>query len=313
MLKHKVKGEPVLKHKREPLPWELHPPGSARSKKEPEGFDEREYKAHLDADAFIWMIYWASSPDHKFDLDETVNYWWKRAFADDIPFPNEGGIAADLIDRVYCRLIDRGHEFQRIEPQKSDYKLPDTLLRSEYWEKAKDRKIVYIQQMMEAKMAVAKISLKKSVKTDAKSTEAPPKVSKTVNKTASNDDVPAWITSSRPGTKAHDSKIKVCELLLERKYSDEEIALMVESELEYKINPDRVAFYRRTLNKGQFAPLGYEAPDEPVQPIEKDGSAPVKSAKAEKVSKESAVNPSTAKVKGTGTVSKKKKVVIKKK
>ena len=100
---------------------------------------------------------------------------------------------------------------------------------------------------------------------------------------------------------------------MERKYTDEEIASMVEAELEYKINTDRVAFYRRTLNKGQFAPLGYEAPDEPVQPIEKDGSAPVKSAKAEKVSKESAVNPSTAKVKGTGTVSKKKKVVIKKK
>ena len=82
--------------------------------------------------------------------------------------------------------------------------------------------------------------------------------------------------------------------------------------MEYKINPDRVAFYRRTLNKGQFAPLGYEAPDEPVQPIEKDGSAPAKSAKAEKAPKKSAVNPSTAKVKGAGAVSK-KKVVIKKK
>lgn len=315
MLKHKVKVEPVLKHKREPFPWELHPPGSARSKKEPEGFDEREYKAHLDADAFTWMLYWASNPDHKFDFDETVNYWWKRAFADDIPFPNEGGIAADLVDRVYCRFIDRGHEFQRIEPQESDYELPETLLRSEHWKKAKDRKIVYIQQMMEAKMA-AKISLKKSVKTDAKSTGAPPKASKTANKTASSNDIPAWITSSRPGTKAHDSKIKVCELLLERKYSDEEITLMVESELEYKINPDRVAFYRRTLNKGQFAPLGYEAPDEPVQLIEKDGSAPAesaKTAKAEKAPKESAAKPSTTKVKGVGTVSKKKKVIIKKK
>ena len=189
MLKHKVKVEPVLKHKREPLPWELHPPGSARSKKEPEGFDEREYKAHLDADAFIWMIYWASSPDHKFDLDETVNYWWKRAFADDIPFPNEGGIAADLVDRIYCRLIDRGHEFQRIEPQESDYELPEPLLSSEYWKKIKGRKIVYIQQTMEAKMA--KISQKKSAKADAKSTGAPPKVSKTANKTVSSNAVKA--------------------------------------------------------------------------------------------------------------------------
>lgn len=312
MLKHKIKAEPVFKHKREPFPCELHPPGSTRSKKRPEGFNEREYRAHLDADAFTWMLYWASNPDHKFDLDEMINYWWKRAY--NKPFPNEGGIAADLVDRIYCRLIDRGHEFQRIEPQESDYELPEPLLRSEYWKKVKGRKIVYIQQTMEAKMA--KISQKKSAKTDVKSTGAPPKVSKTANKAASSNDVPAWITSSRPGTKAHDSKIKVCELLLERKYSDEEIALMVESELEYKINPDRVAFYRRTLNKGQFAPLGYEAPDEPVQPIEKDGSAPAKSAKpakAIKAPKESAAKPSTAKVKGACMVSKKKKVVIKKK
>lgn len=313
MLKHKVKAEPVVKHK-ELMPWELHPPGSARSSKMPEGFDEKEYKAHLDADAFMWMLYWASNPDHKFDLDETINYWWKRAY--NKPFPDEGGIAADLVDRVYCRLIDRGHDSKRIEPQESDYELPNTLLSNEHWEQAKDRKIVYIQQM-EAEMA--KISLKKSAKTDTKSTgkEAPPKASKTVTKTASSDDAPAWITSSKPGTKAHDSKVKVCELLMERKYSDEEIALMVESELEYKINPDRVSFYRKTLNKGQFAPLGYEAPDEPVQPIEKDGSAPAKSAKpakAEKTPKESAAKPSAAKVKGagTGTVGK-KKLVIKKK
>jgi len=310
MLKHKIQ-DPIVKHK-ELMPWELHPPGSARAHPRIHGHDPKHYRAHLDADAFIWMVYWSSKPDHPFNLDDVLNYWWTRAF--NKPFPHEGGIAADLVDRVYCSLIDRGHDSVRIEPQESDYELSGILLRSEQWEQAKDSHVNYIQPEQEAYMA--KI-LKKPASAGSKKTEtAPPKATKTVTKTESSGDAPAWITSSKPGTKAHDSKVKVCELLMERQYSDEEIALMVESELEYKINPDRVAFYRKTLNKGQFEPLGYDTPDPAVIPIEKDGSAPAKPSKPASAPKASAAKPSAAKaspsVQGTNTIGK-KKLIIKKK
>lgn len=146
---------------------------------------------------------------------------------------------------------------------------------------------------------MAKILKKGGVKSSTKSEST---AKKTVSKTTTvSSDASAWVTRSKSGTKAHDSKVKVCELLLEREYSDEEIALMVESELEYKITANRVAFYRRTLNKGQFEPLGFDPPDEPVQPIEKDG-VPAKA-------------PAKASAKSKATTKKtigKKKIVLKK-
>ena len=310
MLKHKIQN-PIVKHK-ELMPWQLHPPGSACAHPRAHGHDSRHYRAHLNADAFIWMVYWSGLPDHPFNLDDILNYWWTRAF--NKPFPHEGGITADLVDRVYRGLIDRGHDSARIEPQESDYELPGTLLCSEQWEQVKNSHVNYIQPEQEAYMT--KI-LKKPVSMRSKKTgTALPKAAKTVTETESSGDIPAWITSSKPGTKAHDSKVKVCELLMERQYSDEEIALMVESELEYKLNSDRVAFYRKTLNKGQFEPLGYGAPDPAVIPIEKDASAPVKPSKPASASKTLAAKPSAAKgrplIQRTNTIGK-KKLIIKKK
>lgn len=96
-----------------------------------EGFNEKEYRSHLDATAFMWMIYWSVRSDHQFQLDKTINYWWTRAYIK--PFPQEGGTAADLVDRIYVRLIDRGHDSRRIEPEESDYELPDALVKQDAW------------------------------------------------------------------------------------------------------------------------------------------------------------------------------------
>lgn len=316
MVKHKVKHRSsvaVVKHRREKYPWEKHPPGSARRYKYPANFNVRECHAHTNADAFAWMVYWGCVPGHNFNIDKIVNDWWNYGYRKE--FPEKGGTLADLVDRIYCRLIDRGHDSLRIDPKESDYDLPSFLQQSKSWQDAMQKQIVKLESeeldmAKITKKSVAKKSTGKSASTSAKqSTKKAPVADADPN-------IPAWITSSKPGTKAHESKVKVCELLMEQSYSDEEIALMVESEIEYKINPDRVAFYRRTLNKGQFAPLGFDAPDSPIQPIEKDGapaSPPAKKSPKSSAKASSKAKPSAKKSPAKKTVGKKKLVIKKRK
>lgn len=295
----------IVKHKKK-NPWETHTEGTCKKRMVPESFNEKEYRAHIDADIFMWNIFWSLDNNHPYNTDKIVNEFWYKVYRK--PFPEEGGTLEELFERIYSRLIDRGHDSQRIEPKESDYNLPVIL--EAIWQTAKDKNILKLNEE-ELEMARA---TKKTTKTTTKPDEKKATKKATPVATVSSGDAPAWITGSKPGTKAHESKVKVCELLLERKYSDEEIALMVESEIEYKITPDRVGFYRRTLNKGQFEPIGYPAPEEPVQPIENDGgSAPAKKpAKTEKAAGK-ATNKPAKKPAGKKPIVAKKKLVIKKK
>jgi len=154
---------------------------------------------------------------------------------------------------------------------------------------------------------MAKIMLKKGAgKKSAESKTETPK------RRASSGEIPAWITSSKPGTKAHDSKELVCKLLMERKHSDADIVLMVEGELDYKVTEDRVNFYRNTLNKGHFEPLGFEKPEPEVEQItESSGVKPSKKSSAKKAPAKAPAKKETPKKEAPKKA--KGKIVLKKK
>lgn len=263
MVMHKMITE--IKHK-ELEPWEAHPPGSAKPNRYPDGFDLHGYRSHRDSDSFAWMLYWAMQDSSKIDLQGTLNYWW--SFVHSKTFPEGGATVADLSDNIFQRLIDNGHESNRLEYTEKEYSLPTFILKNAQWNIVKER-IVHHIQPEEAEMA--KIFLK------PKGGVLPPKnvpaVSAKRESTPREEGVPKWVTSSRPGTKAHDSKIRICELLMEQKHSDSEISLIIESELEYNVSTERINFYRYTLNKGRFAPLGFEKPAKDIEEIKKSSGA----------------------------------------
>jgi len=278
MIKHKR----LIKHK-ELFPWEKHRPGTSKKRMDPESYDDKEYRAHIDAESFAWMVLWGIIEKTEFDITETINYWWSRAYTKE--FPKEGGTLQDLTERIFTRLIDRGHDSKEIDPKESDYKLPSFLRDNcSNWKSAKDRFIHKLNQ----EVLMAKIKIKKTGK-DPLPEKLDKKTKTNKEPVKSSPEAPKWVTSSRPDTKAHNSKLRVCELLLEREHSDSEISLMVDSELDYKLTEDRINFYRKTLNLGRFAPLGFERPDEPVEEILKGSSKKVDS-KDSKGSKKSEKN-----------------------
>lgn len=309
MLKHKIKHKmrPTVKHK-ELYPWQKYPPGSASKRVMPENFNERECRAHTDADAFVWMVFWGCIENSGWDIKVILTDWWNNAYTKD--FPEKGGTVKDLTERIYCRLIDNGHAKHHIDPEECDYELPSPLRRNNgNWKAMQDVNITLTEEDL------MKIKLKKKVsKTGAPPAEEKLEASKAskgkkqtigeMSNAEGNSDIPKWVLSSRPGTKAHESKVKCIELLLERKYTDEEIILMVESEVGYSLNQDRINFYRYTLNKGRFEPFGFKAPSPQVERIGEDEkpasskkSVPAKKASAKKVPSKKAGTKKSVKLK----------------
>lgn len=305
---HKVNRDDVDEND----PWVKHPPGSAKTEKYPDGFDLNENRAHATPFIFSWDIYW--SCENIEELSLTINLWWESAF--EKGFPEEGGTAYELVDLIYNRLIDNGHDEIGINPIESDYVLPGFLTRNEKWKGLKGNTI---SQTFNEEERMAKLVLKKKAapvkgenktvppkadkgKKVLKKAEKPAKEEKP-KRTRGTDEVPPWIINSKPGTKAHESKKMICKLLLERKHTDTEIALIVNSELEYNVSESRINFYRYTLNKGRFAPIGFPAPKTEIEPIEKGGKKTVTAASSKKTSKKSATEPAPVK----------KKLVLKKK
>lgn len=273
MIKHKLTTESY----EDPAPWEVHPPGSGKVERFPEGFNLKENKAHTNAAMFMWEVYWGLKKHEQYDLNKNLNRWWDSCFTRE--FPEEGGTVSSIVDLIYNKLIDLGHEEVGIDPVESDYDLPLIITAQPEWSTVKSETV---NKQSYEEESMGKIILKKKVPAsvvDKKAAVAPKTKTRPAElseddapdtgkaKRTRSDGIPKWVTSSRPGTKAHESKILVCKLLMERKHTDEEICIMVEAELEYAVSVPRVNFYRDTLNKGRFEPLGFKQPNPLVENI----------------------------------------------
>lgn len=155
---------------------------------------------------------------------------------------------------------------------------------------------------------MAKLTLKGLKKPGSATTpSAKPEQARTSKATRNSDAIPNWVQVSKPGTRAHESKVRICDLLLDQQHTDAEIALIIDGELEYKVSEGRINFYRDTLNKGRFdtEPFNFSKPDPAIERIVQ--SAPP----AEVVGKKSTGKKSTDK-KPTGKKSTGKKFTGKK-
>lgn len=268
----------MIKHKlttssEELAPWEKHPPGSGKVERFPEGFDPKENKAHTNAWMFVWEVFWGMKGEEKYSLNKNLNRWWDSCFTKE--FPEEGGTVSSIVDLIYNKLVDLGHEEVGIDPTESEYELPSIITAQQEWSTVKGEKV---NKQSYEEETMAKIILKKKVVASVIDKKGKAKAAPTSTgddeqpdtgkaKRTRSDGIPKWVTSSRPGTKAHESKLLICKLLMERKHTDEEICIMVEAELEYAVSVPRVNFYRDTLNKGRFEPLGYKQPSPLVENI----------------------------------------------
>jgi hypothetical protein len=282
MIKHKITGS----HE-DLAPWEMHPPGSGKVERFPEDFDPKENKAHTNAYIFVWEVYWGLKGNEKYSLKQNLNRWWDNCFTKD--FPEEGGTVSSIVDLIYNKLVDLGHEEVGIDPTESDYDLPSIITAQQEWSTVKGETVkkqsyeeetmgkIILKKKVPASVVDKKAAGKKPVAQEAGDESDTGKTKRT-----RSDGIPKWVTSSRPGTKAHESKLLICKLLMERKHTDEEICMMVEAELEYGVSVPRVNFYRDTLNKGRFEPLGFKQPEPLVENIV-NKSAVVKSSPAKKV------------------------------
>ena len=180
MLTHK--SAQTIKHK-EPEPWEKYPPGSCVHSRYPKGFNFREYRAHTDAFAFMWDMYWSIQSGDMSTLNIVLNNWWRRSH--NKPFPQVGCLGV-ITDCVFTMLIDRGHDAQRIAPLERDYILPNTLVKLKEWDTLKNNRVHKTIQNKEPEMA--KFLKKAGTKGLAKKTST---VKKTVKKDGSAATAPA--------------------------------------------------------------------------------------------------------------------------
>lgn len=296
-----MKRKWIIPKRTEVYPWEREYAGK-NYKPETSARDTALVRYH----SFSWMVFAAIQPDSKFDLTEIINSYWRYAFTK--PFPTEGGKLETLYTTIAEKLYEDDAENYGVNLDESPFVPFNTLFREPGWAIVKDLHIEKINILKEYDMATAKPKGKGKVSKDkAKAKEVPAKAS------AKTDD------EKKPKmTKKRQAEIRVCELLLEREYTDTEISEKLMEELEYNMVPRRVKKRRFRLNSGGMEDFGFPKPDEPVEEIggsdesEEKPSKEKKSSKAEK--EESSVKKEKPSKKGkTSAKPGKKKLIIKKK
>lgn len=249
-----VKHKKILKHKYIP-PWERKYDVSDLAPKmySPE---MKAYRARLQSGAFYWMVYWCIEGT-KFNLNHIVMDYWRQAFVK--PFPKEGGRADELCFHILKMLLIKGHERERLEFDESEVKIPWDI---HIWDKLKKIHINFDKEYIMAKKAV-KTSKKASVGSASVNTDP-----------ADGAPVPKM-------TKKREAEICLYGLLMEEKYTDQEMVDMIQEQCEYTFVPRRVAKRRKRLNDGLAESFGFPQPDHEIEQIGGDvttSRAPSKSA-----------------------------------
>jgi len=238
VIKHKI----IVKHKIPPYipPWER---GYSGTEFTPDlySIESRHYRAHVQAGAFTWMVYWSFKG--KFNIQEIANSYWSYSTKE--PFPEKGGTVDEICRIILKNLHINGHTKNRVilEDGEEDV-FPDIWL--EFWDNKKD-----IQINKENKMA------KKFVDP--------------------GDGEEIKVPQGDPGgprmTLKRRASIRCFELLIEQEYTDAEIIEMVKDELEYNFIPSMIVRRRKMLNEGEAEDFGFETPEEPIEEVGGEGES----------------------------------------
>jgi len=240
MIKHKR----ILKHKKPVYipPWERPVDASDDNggwrKYDPDSYESRHYRAHVQPGAFTLMVYW--SIKGKFNLEETIHSYWENST--DEEFPEEGGDAHALLRSILKNLIIRGHRKNHIKLEDGEECVFPTMW-NEIWDNLKTIHINKETKMAKKFKDPAEIDGPKKAKPQPQAEGGP------------------RMTLKRQAT------IRCFEMLLEEIHTDEEIIDTIMDELEYKFIPSMIKRRRKMLNEGEAEEFGFETPDAPVEEI----------------------------------------------
>lgn len=266
-VKHKIPGEFATDLERWLYKFRKEHPHPEKKQSIP-GFDSKEYRRKVQYFAFLTMVRASCREGSKFDKNRILNEWWNFAFIK--PFPKEGGSLLELTEKIRHKIWEDQYD----EPAEAD---PYMLRNSQDFQGAKNCHIPKLQTE-EALMAI-KSKTKSKTKTKAKP-EGKAKSAKESKK------APRKEPKDRKLDKSGQSRLMCVELLMEKKYSDEEIVEKITEELDYPYSVKRVARIRTGINDGKREKQGIPAPNPPLEPIEKGGeSAKSKSAKTKSAPK----------------------------
>lgn len=249
MIKHK--SNPAIKHPDRYIPpWERKITGDLNFGKWADPMEEKLYKARNGAFAFDLMIYW-SLHGKNFDAGSTVIDWYYSAFRRDCP-------EADYnLEEIYCLikrgLLIRGYESVGLQydEETDDVRVPASW---DDWETIKNKTIKFNKEYSMAIIA-------KKMPKKAEPAPAPVKGKKRAEEPEAPEGVTVRMTQKAQAT------IACANLLLEEKYTDDEIIQKVEEEVGYKFEVGMIRRRRRMLNEGQLEEFGFEAPAQPLAEI----------------------------------------------
>lgn len=231
MLKHKR----ILKH-RYIDPWN-RTYENVYTPPDPYSLSSRERKAHTQAGALEWMVYWCIHG--KFNLQKTINDYWRYSTKEE--FPEEGSSADVLLTTIMKNLLITGHRKNQVNLLEGEEDYFPTMW-IELWDKLKT---IHINKEKE---------MGKKFKDPAELDVPEEKTNKAGKPLPKGEPGGPRMTAKR------QASIRCFELLLEEKYTDQEIIDLVEEELEYKFIPSMIKRRRKMLNEGDAVDFGFEIP-----------------------------------------------------
>jgi hypothetical protein len=214
------------------------------------GANQIEYRKKVNYFAFLTMVVAACRKDSLFNPTKVLNDWWRFAFVK--PFPQDGACIEELTERIRTKLWEDCHD----EPVPDD---PIMLQDKDYQESL----YCQINKLNPEEVSVT-TKTKTKTKTKATKTKQP---AKGKGKTARKE------PKERSLDKSGQSRLMCVDLLMEKKYTDEEIVQKITDELDYPYSVKRVDRIRQGINEGKREKKGIPAPNPPLEPITKGSSS----------------------------------------
>jgi hypothetical protein len=248
----------------------------------PDGYDPGNYDAYRDHDAFCTMVK-AFIKDETFDIQGIIYTYWRLGFKR--PFPKEGGSLLQLCTMIRLKLLHKGFERNEIvteDPKECIVKrfphlIPHKFTNYKIYSQPTEEVMGKSRKDEDKDDKKKKGKRKKSYTRDDEDDELDDRKDRKSKdrKKKKGDDSDDKDKKKKKKKKKTDSsgqcRIMCAELLMKRKYTDEQISEMIEDEIGEKYSPARVNRIREGINNGVREKQGIPAPKPPLEEIVKGG------------------------------------------
>lgn len=233
----------------------------------PEGYDANRYNAFRDHDVFCWEVK-AFLRDETRDIQGIIYNYWRIGFKR--PFPKEGGSLYQLCTAIRLKLLRRGFELNNIDEDPEDcikkrFKQLIPHRMRDYKINSQPKEEIVMSKRDDDDRNDRKKKKKKGYSAEDDDDQDDRRSRK--KKKSKGDDDQKKKKKSKDRDQSAQCRIMCAELLMERKYTDDEISELIEDEIGIKYSAARVNRIREGINNG----VRGKPPTPPLEEIEKGG------------------------------------------